>query len=142
MKKITITLIAFLLLIGVSANAQSLNKEAETLKGYSIEAKVYLLKRVYTEIVSSAEEKWAADYEMQIHHINEESKAFLKVMTAFSDITDEKLTRILIDSMIKWGCTLDDRMDKGIDPEGADWRMIIYTYENQKNAYLRLKGGK
>jgi len=143
MKKITITILAVILLVS-TLSGQEFNKEANQLKTVFSTSEVYLLRNVYKEISNSAEEKWSSDYEMIVYHINEESKAFLKVIRAFSSSEDENLVRIIISSMMKWGCSLKDNGlgGTGINPKGADWRMILYTYENQKAAYLKVSGGR
>ena len=137
MKKLMITVLMTVLAVGAlkAQKANDLNKEAWRLMEMVTTSDDYILKNVFTEISRSAEAKWKGDYEMIIYHINEESKAFLKVVSLPNN---GKQREILIDSMVKWGCTLNE---VGINVKGADWRMVLYTYEKQNAAYLAFLRG-
>lgn len=137
MKKLMITVLMTVLVVGAlkAQKANDLNKEAWSLMEKAITSDDYLLKNVFNEIRRSAEAKWEDDYEMIIYHINEESKAFLKVVSLPDS---DKQREILLRSMVKWGCTL---IEEGINVRGADWRMVLYTYEKQNAAYLVIKKG-
>jgi len=137
MKKLMITVLMTVLAVGAlkAQKANDLNKEAWRLMEMATTSDDYILKNVFTEISRSAQAKWKGDYEMTIYHINEESKAFLKVV---SFPKNDEQREILLRSMVKWGCTLDE---EGIGVKGADWRMVLYTYEKQNAAYLVIKRG-
>lgn len=111
-------IIALVVLGTMSVQSQELNTTAKALKTSESE----VLNKTYKEIKADAVAKWGDDHEMVVYRINNQAKAFYRLVGLEVKQGTAKYD-IMVKAMSKW--TTDN---------GYDYEMVMYTYDNQIKA--------
>ena len=136
MKKITLSLILIIFIIGLFAT-DSLNNYAKTLKN----SEDINLKEVYNGISDAALLKWHDDSSMLLYEINKQCEAYFLVFTTLPDGE----IQILISAIKKWSqdgyelSNIENLQNGKVYKIRADWTIVKYECDKQLKAKTALK---